>query len=45
MPIHLDELDITSEVEESSSALIVACNMCAGCLQYVRWGKPGHERK
>jgi hypothetical protein len=40
MPIHLDELDITSEVEESSSALIVACNMCAGASLAMKENKP-----
>ena len=37
MPIHLDELDVISEVEGFGSALIVACNMCAGASLAEAW--------
>jgi hypothetical protein len=40
MPIHLDELDITSEVERLDSALIVACNMCVGASLAMKENKP-----
>ena len=40
MPIHLDDLDIISEVEGLESALIVACNMCAGASLAMRENKP-----
>ncbi len=30
MPIHLEELDVVQEVKGAHSALIAACNMCAG---------------
>ncbi|MHC4132305.1 MAG: hypothetical protein ACYSSP_05200 [Planctomycetota bacterium] len=40
MPIHLDDLDITSEVEGLGSALIVACNMCAGASLAMKENKP-----
>lgn len=40
MPIHFDDLDIISEVEGLDSALIVACNMCAGASLAVRENKP-----
>ncbi|MFC1716295.1 hypothetical protein ACFL6S_21660 [Candidatus Poribacteria bacterium] len=40
MPIHLDDLDVTSEVEGLGSALIVACNMCAGASLAMRENKP-----
>jgi hypothetical protein len=30
MPIHLEELDVVTKVEGVDSALIAACNMCAG---------------
>ncbi len=40
MPIHLKDLDVTSEVAGLSSALIVPCNMCAAASVAVREGKP-----
>jgi len=40
MPIHLDDLDITPEVEGLSSSLIVACNMCAGASLAMKENKP-----
>ena len=40
MPIHLKDLDIASEVEGLGSALIVACNMCAGASIAMREQKP-----
>jgi hypothetical protein len=40
MPIHLDELDVVSEVEGLDSALIVACNMCAGASLAMKENKP-----
>ena len=40
MPIHLDELDVISEVEGFGSALIVACNMCAGASLAMKEDKP-----
>ena len=40
MPIHLDALDVASEVEGLGSALIVACNMCAGASLAEREDKP-----
>ncbi|MHC4738044.1 MAG: hypothetical protein ACYS9Y_03975 [Planctomycetota bacterium] len=40
MPIHLDDLDITSEVEGLGSSLIVACNMCAGASLAMKENKP-----
>ena len=40
MPIHLDDLDVVSEVEGLDSALIVACNMCAGASLAMRENKP-----
>lgn len=40
MPIHLDDLDVVSEVEGLGSALIVACNMCAGASLAEREDKP-----
>ncbi len=40
MPIHLNDLNVVSEVEGLSSALIVACNMCAGASLAMRENKP-----
>ena len=40
MPIHLDELEVVPEVEGSDSAMIVACNMCAGASCAQRENKP-----
>jgi hypothetical protein len=40
MPIHLNELDVVSEVEELGSALIVACNMCAGASLAMKENRP-----
>ena len=40
MPIHLNDLDVISEVEEMSSALIVPCNMCPAVTVAVREEKP-----
>ena len=40
MPIHLDDLDVVSEVEGVDSALIVACNMCAGASLAMKENKP-----
>ena len=40
MPIHLDELDITSEVQGLGSSLIVACNMCTGASLAMKENKP-----
>jgi len=40
MPIHFNDLDITSEVEGLNSALFVACNMCAGASLAVKENKP-----
>lgn len=40
MPIHLDELNVVPEAEELDSALIVACNMCAGASCAQRENKP-----
>jgi hypothetical protein len=40
MPIHLDDLDITSQVAGMSSALIVPCNMCPAVTLSVREEKP-----
>jgi hypothetical protein len=40
MPIHLNELDVVPEVEGLDSALIVACNMCAGASLAMRDNKP-----
>ncbi len=40
MPIHLEDLDVVSEVEGLRSALIVACNMCAGASLAMRENKP-----
>ena len=40
MPIHFEDLDVTSEVEGLSSALIVPCNLCPAVTVAVREGKP-----
>jgi hypothetical protein len=40
MPIHLNDLDVVSEVTGLSSALIVPCNMCPGVTVAVREKKP-----
>ena len=40
MPIHLNELEVISEVEGISSALIVPCNMCPAVSVAVREDKP-----
>ena len=45
MPIHLDDLDVISEVEELSSALIVPCNMCPAVTVAVREEKPFIEAR
>jgi hypothetical protein len=40
MPIHLNDLNVVSEVEGLGSALIVACNMCAGASLAMKENKP-----
>ena len=40
MPIHLEELDVTSKVAGLDSALIAACNMCAGASLAMNENKP-----
>jgi len=40
MPIHLDDLDVASEVAGLSTALIVPCNMCPAVTVAVREQKP-----
>jgi len=40
MPIHLNDLDVVSEVEGLTSVLIVPCNMCPAATVAVRDGKP-----
>ena len=40
MPIHLNDLNVVSELEGLGSALIVACNMCAGASLAMRENKP-----
>jgi len=40
MPIHLNDLDVVSEVAGLSSALIVPCNMCPAVSVAVREEKP-----
>jgi hypothetical protein len=40
MPIHLDDLDVMSEVEGLRSVLIVPCNLCPGVTVAVRQGRP-----
>lgn len=40
MPLHLEDVDIASELEGLNSALIVPCNMCPAATVAVREGKP-----
>jgi len=40
MPLYLEDLDVRSEVKESSSALIVPCNMCPAVTVAMREKKP-----
>lgn len=40
MPIHFSDLDVASEVEGLSSALIVPCNMCPAVTVAVREARP-----
>lgn len=40
MPIHLEDIDIMSKVENLDSAVIVACNMCAGASYAMEENKP-----
>jgi len=40
MPIHLNDLEFTSELDGISSALIVPCNMCPAVTVAVRERKP-----
>jgi len=40
MPAHLEDRNIISEVEGLNSALIVACNMCAGASFAMKENKP-----
>lgn len=40
MPIHLNDLDVVSEVAGLSSALIVPCNLCPAVTVAVRDNKP-----
>jgi hypothetical protein len=40
MPIHFNDLDVDSQVEGLSSALIVPCNMCPAVTMAVRENKP-----
>ena len=40
MPIHLDDLDVVSEIKGVSSALIVPCNLCPGVTVAVRENRP-----
>jgi hypothetical protein len=40
MPIHLDDLDVVSEVAGLSSALIVPCNMCPAVTVAAREERP-----
>jgi hypothetical protein len=40
MPIHLNDLDVISEIAGLSSALIVPCNMCPAVTVAVREKKP-----
>lgn len=40
MPIHLDDLDVVSEVAGLSSALIVPCNMCPAITVAVKEKQP-----
>ena len=40
MPIHFEDLDVTSEVEGLNSALIVPCNLCPAVTVAVREARP-----
>ncbi len=40
MPIHLDDLDVASEVAGMSSAVIVPCNMCPAVTLAVKKNQP-----
>jgi hypothetical protein len=40
MPIHFEDLDVVSRVDEGSSALIVPCTMCPAATVAVRERKP-----
>ena len=40
MPIHFNDIDVVSQVEGSSSALIVPCIMCPAATMAVRDKKP-----
>ena len=40
MPIHFTDLDVLSQVDEGSSALIVPCAMCPAATVAVRENKP-----
>ena len=40
MPIHLNDLEVISKVKGLNTALIVACNMCAGASISMRENKP-----
>jgi hypothetical protein len=40
MPIHFEDLDVISEVDGVSSALIVPCNMCPAATVAVREQRP-----
>jgi hypothetical protein len=40
MPIHLEDLDVVSEVDGLRSALIVPCNLCPAVTVAVREEKP-----
>ena len=40
MPIHFEDLDVTSEVQGLNSALIVPCNLCPAVTVAVRERKP-----
>ena len=40
MPIHLNDLDVASEIEGQGSALIIPCYMCPAVTVAVRESKP-----
>lgn len=40
MPIHLDVVDVASQVQGLNSVLIAACNMCAGASLAMRDSEP-----
>lgn len=40
MPLHLEDLDVVSQVKGLSSALIVPCNMCPGVTAAVDESRP-----